>query len=104
MTIVAAWIREETGVGPSIASGSHVWNGICADLANAPTSSSRQIATIVKSLTAKCAGASSKTAMYSVCPSSLISRIAANTSPMSPITLITKAFMPAFVAVLRRYQ
>ena len=45
MTIVAAWISAETGVGPSIASGSQVWSGTCADLAKAPTSSSRQIAT-----------------------------------------------------------
>ena len=29
---------------------------------------------------------------------------AASTSPTSPITLITKAFMPAVVAVFRRYQ
>ncbi len=36
VTIVAAWIRAETGVGPSIASGSQVWSGICADLATAP--------------------------------------------------------------------
>ena len=28
VTIVAAWISELTGVGPSIASGSQVWNGI----------------------------------------------------------------------------
>ena len=24
-TIVAAWMRAETGVGPAMASGSHVW-------------------------------------------------------------------------------
>jgi hypothetical protein len=28
----------------------------------------------------------------------------ARTRPTSPITLITKAFMPALVAVFRRYQ
>ena len=37
--MVAAWISAETGVGPSIASGSQVWSGIWADLATAPTSS-----------------------------------------------------------------
>ena len=42
VTMVAAWISALTGVGPSIASGSQVCSGICADLANAPTSSSRQ--------------------------------------------------------------
>ena len=39
VTIVAAWIRAETGVGPSIASGSQVWSPICADLPIAPTNS-----------------------------------------------------------------
>ena len=42
MTIVAAWISAETGVGPSIASGSQVCSGSCPDLAKAPTSSIRQ--------------------------------------------------------------
>src|SRR2546421_12119677 len=46
VTIVAAWIRAETGVGPSIASGSQVWSGTWADLANAPTRMSRAAATI----------------------------------------------------------
>ena len=41
--MVAAWIRAETGVGPSMASGSQVWSGSCADLATAPTSSSSAI-------------------------------------------------------------
>ena len=31
VTIVAACISALTGVGPSIASGSHTWSGICAD-------------------------------------------------------------------------
>ena len=42
VTIVAAWISAETGVGPSIASGSQVCSGTCADFANAPTSSRMQ--------------------------------------------------------------
>ena len=37
VTIVAAWINALTGVGPSMASGSHVYNGICADFPIAPT-------------------------------------------------------------------
>jgi hypothetical protein len=36
VTMVAAWIKAETGVGPSIASGSHVCNPICADFPTAP--------------------------------------------------------------------
>ena len=39
VTIVAAWISAETGVGPAIASGSHVQSGICADLPIAPMKS-----------------------------------------------------------------
>ena len=36
VTIVAAWMRAETGVGPSIASGSHTCRPSCADLPIAP--------------------------------------------------------------------
>ena len=42
-TIVAAWMRAETGVGPSIASGNHTWSGIWADLPIAPQNSSSGI-------------------------------------------------------------
>ena len=40
--MVAAWMRAETGVGPSIASGSQVCSRNCADLPIAPMNSSRQ--------------------------------------------------------------
>src|ERR1700760_5064643 len=52
VTIVAAWISAETGVGPSMASGSQVWSGTWADFANAPTSRSRPAATIAGPLCA----------------------------------------------------
>src|SRR4030095_1747809 len=35
-TMVAAWINAETGVGPSIASGSHICSGNIADLPAPP--------------------------------------------------------------------
>src|SRR5438876_5080950 len=38
-TIVAAWISAETGVGPSIASGSQTCSGNCADFPAAPAKS-----------------------------------------------------------------
>ena len=38
--MVAAWISAEIGVGPSIASGSQVCSGNCADLPATPASSS----------------------------------------------------------------
>ena len=41
--MVAAWISADTGVGPSIASGSQVCSRNCADLPIAPMNSSRQI-------------------------------------------------------------
>src|SRR3990172_7830464 len=34
--MVAAWIKAETGVGPSMASGSQTWSGNWADLPTAP--------------------------------------------------------------------
>ncbi len=39
-TIVAAWIMAETGVGPSMASGSQTCSGNCADLPTVPMKSS----------------------------------------------------------------
>ncbi len=46
VTIVAAWISAEIGVGPSIESGSQTCRGTCADLPIAPTNSRMQIAVI----------------------------------------------------------
>ena len=43
VTMVAAWISADIGVGPSIESGSHTWRGTCADLPMAPTNNNRQI-------------------------------------------------------------
>src|SRR5665213_1726293 len=43
VTMVAAWIRAETGVGPSIASGNQVCSRNWADLPIAPMNSSRQV-------------------------------------------------------------
>ena len=102
--MVAAWIRAETGVGPSIASGSQVWSGIWADLAKAPTSSRQQIATTTPWLVWKVPGALEKMSSRSKVPRSRKMKNAASTIPTSPTTLITKAFIPAVVAVVRRYQ
>ena len=47
VTMVAAWISAEIGVGPSMESGSHTCSGNCADLPIAPIN--RQIqATVSK--------------------------------------------------------
>src|SRR4051812_22127633 len=43
VTMVAAWINAEMGVGPSIESGSHTWSGNCALLPMAPMKRQMQI-------------------------------------------------------------
>ena len=47
VTMVAAWMRAETGVGPSIASGNQTCRPICALLPTQPTKSSNAIAVAV---------------------------------------------------------
>ena len=42
--MVAAWIRALTGVGPAMASGSHVCSGSWADLPSAPPRSKAEAA------------------------------------------------------------
>src|SRR5258706_3968934 len=46
VTIVAAWINAEIGVGPSIESGSQTCSGNCADLPIAPTNKRTHITVI----------------------------------------------------------
>src|SRR3954468_22442870 len=46
VTMVAAWINAEIGVGPSIESGSHTCSGTCADLPMAPMNRQMQIRVI----------------------------------------------------------
>src|SRR5687767_10889886 len=46
VTMVAAWISAEIGVGPSIESGSHTCSGNCALLPMAPMNSRMQITVI----------------------------------------------------------
>ena len=48
VTMVAAWISAEIGVGPSIESGSQTCNGNCADLPMAPMN--RQMQATVSSI------------------------------------------------------
>ncbi len=57
------------------------------------------MATTTPSLVVKCSGASSKICSRSNVPSSRKRKRAASTRPMSPTTLMTKAFIPAVVAV-----
>ena len=54
VTIVAAWIRAEIGVGPSIESGSQTCSGNCALLPIAPTNSRMQIKVMFAETGAAC--------------------------------------------------
>src|ERR1700689_3258049 len=51
VTMVAAWISAEIGVGPSIESGSQMCSGTCADLAIAPIKRQMQVKVIADQLT-----------------------------------------------------
>src|SRR6202035_4777620 len=46
VTMVAAWINAEMGVGPSMESGSHTCSGTCADLPMAPINKQMQVKVI----------------------------------------------------------
>src|SRR5215470_593400 len=46
VTMVAAWINAEMGVGPSIESGNHTCSGTCADLPMAPMNRQMQMKVI----------------------------------------------------------
>ena len=101
VTIVAAWIRAETGVGPSMASGSQVWSGTWADLANAPTSSrhaaGHEVGVVAREvLRRRCRTSCRKSSV----PELLKMKYVPSTRPTSPTTLITNALMPAAVAVV----
>src|SRR5712672_1571994 len=50
VTMVAAWINAEIGVGPSMESGNHTCSGTCADLPMAPMNRQMQVNVIADQL------------------------------------------------------
>src|SRR5579859_283309 len=52
VTMVAAWIRAEIGVGPSMESGSHTCSGTWADLPMAPMNKQMQVKVMAGQTTA----------------------------------------------------
>ena len=109
VTMVAAWIRAETGVGPSIASGSQVCRKSCADLPAAPTN--RSTATSSAALTSShrndtCVAAISGAAAKM--SSNPIESVTRNRAKMprrkakSPTRLTTKALRAAALALRLR--
>ena len=105
VTIVAAWIRADTGVGPSIASGSHVCKPSCADLPIAPINSK-----IDASSKAGIEKPKNRISVFAIsaAPAKISSNCTepnkANTAkipsakPKSPTRLTTKAFIAAVCA------
>ena len=92
--MVAAWISADTGVGPSMASGSQVWSGSCADFPQAPRKRSRLIAVAVP--TAR-VGALANTSPYSSVPSVVHSSMIPRANPQSPTRFTMKALLAAVV-------
>ena len=92
MTIVAAWMSAETGVGPAIASPSQDCSGNCADLPVAPSRSMRPVAVSSPSLAC---GAIAKTVVKSVAPNVAKISPIATMRPTSPTRLATNAFLAA---------
>ena len=99
--MVAAWIRADTGVGPSMASGSQTWSGSWADFPQAPMKRRRLIAVAVPTASA---GALANTAVYSRVPRVVQMSMIPRPNPKSPTRLTMKAFFPAFAAAARVYQ
>ena len=107
--MVAAWIRAETGVGPSMASGSHTYSGNWADLPNAPTISSSGMVWAMAGISEKSPTlaaatyawslASANRAAYSTVPKCTNVRYTPRARPRSPIRLTMKAFLAAATAL-----
>jgi len=132
VTMVAAWISAETGVGPSMASGSQVCSGTCADLPIAPRKRSRHTTVSAPALSrcqprkvstvSACAAASPAAASAPWPPAGrklcalakMVSKLTEpnstntpkmpSTKPKSPTRLTTKALMAAAQADGFLYQ
>ena len=111
VTIVAAWINAETGVGPSIASGSQVCSGICADFPIAPMNSRMQ-ARVSEStcqprnsiVVPTALGAAPKTVPKSSEPKITKTAYMPSENPKSPTRLTRNALIAAALAEGRSYQ
>ena len=94
VTIVAAWINADTGVGPAMASGSQVYRGICALLPVAPTNNNKLIPVMSPE---ERVSRLANTSLKVVVPYLDINQKTASKKPRSPMRFITKAFFAAFV-------
>ena len=111
VTIVAAWISAETGVGPSIASGNHVCKPSWADFPIAPKKSRRQHSVIAstskprKAILLPCSdGICAKILSKFTVPVKVNSAKIPSAKPTSPTRLTTNALMAAAQALGRLNQ
>jgi hypothetical protein len=111
VTIVAAWISAETGVGPSMASGSQVWSRNCADLPMAPMKRRRQASvSACHSMPRKRKFALARSPTRGKMPSKVTepnstkTRKMPSAKPKSPTRLTTKALIAAARAESFSYQ
>ena len=98
VTMVAAWIRAETGVGPSMASGSQTYSGICADFPVAPMNSSSAMALNTPKPAVSAANAplcrAMATSVKRSVPSTDIMSSMPRMKPESPTRFTMNAFLP----------
>ena len=111
VTIVAAWINAETGVGPSIASGNQVCKRNWADLPIAPINKNIQIKVIKDDSKPKNTnlfsmnfGAVSKTSWKFIVPKYKKIRKIPIAKPKSPTLLTINALIAALFALSFLYQ
>ena len=104
VTIVAAWIKAETGVGPSMASGNHVCNPNWADLPTAPTIKHNPISVSGSTLLLATSGVSANTVAKSKDRKLIRIKNIAKANPMSPILFTTIALIAALLACIRVNQ
>ncbi len=101
---MAAWIRAETGVGPSIASGSQTWSGNWALLPIAPANTSRATSEIgTMNVAPGAVSLASESWMFIVPVFTKIAMIP-SANPTSPTRLTMNAFFAASAADRRVYQ
>ena len=99
--MVAAWIKAETGVGPSMASGSQTYSGNCADLPVAPKNISSAIArqhAVTGFHRELPAAQRALTSVNRTVPSTESISSMPSTKPASPTRLTRNAFLPASAA------
>jgi len=100
--MVAAWIRADTGVGPSMASGSQTYSGNCALLPVAPMKSSNAIALSTPKPAVSDVNAPLVRALFTSRkrsePSTFIIRNIPSRKPASPMRFTMNAFLPASAA------